>query len=143
METIFLLLNLRDIRERYSLDFNITVEMQSERNQKLVGYGNNTDYLVSSSMSSLILAQVSESPELIDVFGELLSNQGNELYLKSVELMRMEGSYTVRDLRWIMLMRGYVMIGFLDKEKNSRYNLPLNEVVMLTGDDALIVIGEH
>ncbi len=141
LETIFLLLKVRDIRERYCLDFNITVEMQSERNQRLIGYGNYTDYLVSASMSSLILAQVSESPELIDVFEELLSKQGNKLYLKGAALMRMEGSYTVRDLRWIMLMRGCVLIGLLDKEKNSRYNLPLNEVVMLTGDDALIVIG--
>ena len=29
MEAIFLLLNLRDIRKRYNLDFNITMEMQN------------------------------------------------------------------------------------------------------------------
>ena len=34
MESIFLLLNLREIREKYQLDFNITSEMRREKNQK-------------------------------------------------------------------------------------------------------------
>ena len=88
MESIFLLLNLRDIRKRFNLDFNITVEMQQEHNQKLVSRGDHTDFLVVSNMSSLILAQLAESPELIDVFREILSNEGNELYLKNVGLLR-------------------------------------------------------
>ncbi len=36
MESILLLMNLRDMRERNGLDFNITVEMRREYNQKLV-----------------------------------------------------------------------------------------------------------
>ena len=65
MDVIFMLLNLRDIRKRYDLKFNITVEMQKEHNQKLVGRGDHTDFLVASSMSSLILAQLAEKPGFI------------------------------------------------------------------------------
>ncbi|MBR7187677.1 MAG: hypothetical protein IKD53_03890 [Clostridia bacterium] len=50
-----------------------------------------TDFVVTSSMSSLFLAQLAESPELIEVFQEILSNKGNELYLKSAEKLEMVG----------------------------------------------------
>ncbi len=142
MRAIFLLMHLRDIRKRFNLNFNITVEMQKEHNQRLVGSGDHTDFLVASSMSSLILAQLAESPELIDVFRELLSNEGNELYLKDVSVMDMEGKYTMRDLRQIMLEYGYIFLGYLDADKNSWFNLPLDEEVLLTEKDSLIVLGE-
>ena len=142
MEAIFLLLNLRDIRNRYNLEFNITVEMQQEHNQKLVGRGDHTDFLVVSSMSSLILAQLAESPELINVFKEILSNEGNELYLKNVGLSKLEGKHTIRDLRMIMLKHGYIFLGYIDEEKNSYFNLPLDEELDLTKDDNLIVLGK-
>ena len=143
MEVMFLLLNLRDIRKRYDLKFNITVEMQKEHNQKLVGHGDHTDFLVSSSMSSLILAQLAESPELINVFREILSNEGNELYLKNAGKIHLTGDYTVRELRRIFLQHGYILIGYLDAEKNSRFNLPLDEIMTLTEEDSLIVLGER
>ena len=143
MEAIFLLMNLRDIRKRYDLRFNITVEMQREHNQKLVGRGDHTDFLVASSMASLILAQLAESPELIDVFREILSNEGNELYLKSVSLLQLEGNHKVRDLRLRLLRQGYIFLGVLDGEKRSRYNLPLKDEIVLDKEDYLIVLGEQ
>ena len=141
METIFLLLNLRDIRNRYDLDFNITVEMQQEHNQKLVGRGDHTDFLVTSSMSSLILAQLAESPELISVFREILSNDGNELYLKNSGLIKLQGDYSIRDIRMLMIEHGYIFLGYIDEEKNSHFNLPLDEVITLNKDIDLIVLG--
>ena len=142
MDAILLLMNLRDIRKRFGLEFNITIEMQKEHNQRLVGRGDHTDFLVSSSMSSLILAQLAESPELIDVFREILSNTGNELFLKNVGAMGMTGSFSVRNLRQIMLSNGYIFLGHLDSEKNSHFNLSLDEKLELTKDDYLIVLGE-
>ena len=143
METIFLLLNLRDIRKRYNLSFNITVEMQSERNQKLVGSGDNTDFLVSSSMSSLFLAQLAESPELIGAFREILSNKGNEVYLKNAGLLNLTGKHTIRELRQILLKQRYILLGYLDSQKNSSFNLPLQEELDLISTDSLIVLGEN
>ena len=142
MKAIFLLMHFRDIRKRFGLQFNITVEMQKEYNQKLVGSGDHTDFLVASSMSSLVLAQLAESPELIDVFREILSNEGNELYLKDVSLMDLQGIYTARNLRNIMLQQGYIFLGYLDAEKRSRFNLPLDEELTLTDADSLIVLGQ-
>lgn len=143
MEVICLLLRLRDIRERENLRFNITVEMQKEHNQSLVHGEDNTDFLVSSSMSSLILAQLAESPQLISAFREILSNKGNELYLKNAEDIRMTGSWTVRDLRRIILQKGYIMLGYLDTEYVSHFNPPLDDEIRLGKDDWIIVLGEN
>ena len=142
MKGVFLLLSLRDIRKRKGLDFNVTVEMQKEQNQKLTGRNDHIDYLVASSMSSLILAQLAESPELIEVFREILSNKGNELYLKSAGQMRLTGEFSVRDLRRIMLKKGYILMGDLDAEKHSTVNRRPDEKISLTAEDQLIVIGE-
>ena len=143
MEAIFLLVNLRDIRERYGLGFNITVEMQKEKNQNLVGAGDHSDFLVASSMASLILAQIAESPDLIGVFREILSNEGNELYLKNPELLHVAGSHTVQDLRLSLLHKGYILLGILDQEKSSAFNLPLDASVQLTAQDNLIVLAHE
>ena len=142
MEAIFLLLNLRELRRDLGLDYNITVELQKEHNQKLAGSGESTDYLVTSSMSSLILAQLAESPALIDVFREILSNEGNELYLRQTGSMGLTGTFTGRDLRRIMLREGYIFLGHLDGTKGSRFNIPLDEEIRLDGKDHLIVFGE-
>ena len=142
MEGIFLLLNLRELRRDLGLGYNITVELQKEHNQKLAGSGESTDYLVTSSMSSLILAQLAESPALIDVFREILSNEGNELYLKQTGAMGLTGTFTGRDLRRIMLREGYIFLGHLDGKKGSRFNIPLDEEIRLDGKDHLIVFGE-
>ena len=142
MEAAFLLLALRDIRSRAGLSFNITVEMQRERNQKLVGRGDQTDFLVSSSMSSLIVAQLAENPGMIDVFHEILSNEGNEIYLKNAGLLGLHGTFTVRDLRRIMLRQGYVLLGLLDADRQSFFDLPLDKELALRGGDCLIVLGE-
>ena len=142
METIFRLLDMRDIRTRLGLGFNITVEMRLEKSEELVGQGESTDFLVSSNMSSLILAQLAENPELVDVFREILSNKGNELLLKNAGDLRLTGRYSVRDLRRIMLRYGFVLLGRLDAQNNSTFNLPLEAVLELTDEDSLIVLGE-
>ncbi len=140
MESIFLLLNLRDLRTRCGLRFNITAEMRAERNQSLVAGGDRTDFVVASSMSSLCLAQLAESPELVDVFRELLSNEGNELYLKSAARLGLAGTHTVRRLRAAALRERFILLGYI-RDGQSVFNPPLDESVTLDPADQLIVLG--
>lgn len=143
MEAIMILLNLRDFRKRYGLNYNAVIELQLEHNQKLVGDGDHTDYIVSSSMSSLILAQLAETPELLTVFDEILSNKGNELFLKNAGKLGLTGTYTVQELRAIAMKYGYIFLGIIDEEKNSAFKLQLKEKVILSEEDCLIVLGEN
>ena len=117
--------------------------MQLEHTQRLVGRGAHTDFLVASSMSSLILAQLAESPELLSVFREILSNKGSELYLKNVGRLGLAGTHTVGSLRQVMLRRGCILLGDLDREKYSTFNRPLSDTITLSEEDCLIVLGEE
>ena len=144
MHSIFNILTLRDIRDRFGLNFNITVEMRLEINQNLVISEAHTEFILSSNMSSRFLAQLSESPELIKVFNELLTNEGNEVYMKTAEELHCEGTWTGLELRRRLLPQHYVMIGYMDGESlQSSFDLSLNDSVTLKPNDKLIVIGEN
>lgn len=144
MQTIFTLLTLRDIRDRLGLSYNITSEMRRENNQNLLIPDNETEFVVSSNMSSLFLAQLSESPELIQVFNELLTNEGNEVYLKTAQKLHCAGTWTGMDLRRRLLPQHYVMIGYMRAETfESTFEISLDDHVTLQPEDKLIVIGEN
>lgn len=144
MQTIFTILTLRDIRERLGTNYNITAEMRRENNQNLLIPDNSTEFVVSSNMSSLFLAQLSESPELIKVFNELLTNEGNEVYLKTAKELHCTGTKTVLELRRRLLALRYVMIGWMDAgTMESTFDISLDDSITLKPNDMLIVIGEN
>ena len=143
MNTIYLLLNLRELRLKYHLRYNITAEMRRERNQNLVGDGDHTDFIVASNMSSLFLAQLAESPRLISAFREILSNQGNELFMKKAVNLHCVGEYTVHELRQILHRQGYIFLGWMNADGTYRFNPPVDEKMKILGTDSLIVFGEN
>ena len=144
VQNIFTVMTLRDIRDRLRLNFNITAEMLRENKQKLLIPDNDTEFVVSSNMSSLFLAQLSETPELVKVFNELLTNEGNEIYLKTAEEMHCVGTRSVLELRRRLIPQRYVMIGYMDAETfQCSFELSLGDSVTLKPDDKLIVIGEN
>lgn len=142
LKSIFIIMNLREIRMEKQLQYNITVEMRREHNQNLVVSDDNTDFVVSSSMSALFLAQLAESPELSTAFKELLSNDGNELYLIRAKDYKCTGKRTVMELRKHLMAHRLILIGYIDESDNSVFNPGLFDVLILTDKDRLIVIGE-
>ena len=144
LRNIFTIMTLRHIRKRLRLNFNITVEMRRENNQNLLIPDPDTEFVVSSNMSSLFLAQLSESPELIKAFDELLTNEGNEVYLKTAEELRCAGTRSVLELRRRLIPQRYVMIGYMTAEDfHCFFELSLSDTVTLKPKDKLIVIGEN
>lgn len=143
METIFMILHLRDLRARQHLKFNITAEMCRESNQNLIQGSDHTDFVVSSSMSSLFLAQIAENPELVGVFREILSNAGSELFLKNAEELQLTGRHSVAELRCRLLQHRCVFLGYMDEQKESRFNPPLREKLDIRPGDCFIVLSEE
>ena len=144
LRNIFMIMTLRDIRARFGLRFNITAEMRRENNENLLVPENDTEFVVSANMSSLFLAQLSESPELLSAFDELLTNEGNEVYLKSAAELHCVGERTALELRRRLSPQRYVMLGYMDaKTLECFFTLSLDDTVTLKPDDKLIVIGEN
>jgi hypothetical protein len=143
MDSIFLLLNLRDIRNKYHLRYNITAEMRREKNQSLVTGYDNTDFIVASNMSSLFLAQLAESPQLLSAFAEILSNKGNELYLKTPKNLNCLGNLSVLEIRNRLYRQGYIFLGIMDENNEYLFNPGLDLKLEIRSTHKLIVFGEN
>lgn len=76
------LLHLRDIAEHRQASFSIVSEMLDERNRQLAEVTRVDDVIVSDKIISLMLTQIAENRELSQVFSELFSAQGSEIYLR-------------------------------------------------------------
>ena len=80
--TLVTLLHLRDIAERRGARFSIVSEMLDEHNRELAEVTRVDDVIVSGQIISLMLAQISESRHLAEVFRQLFSAEGAEIYLR-------------------------------------------------------------
>lgn len=80
--TLLTLLHLRDIGQQSGRSFSIVSEMLDERNRELAEVSHADDYVVSSRVLSLLLAQIAETPDLADVFRDLFDADGAEIYLR-------------------------------------------------------------
>ncbi len=90
--TLIALLHLRDIAERGRLRVPIVSEMLDDRNRELAQVTKVDDVIVSDQLISLLLSQISENPHLADVFGELFSAAGAEVYLREATSYVANGS---------------------------------------------------
>lgn len=81
--TLITLLHLREM-EKDGNYFNITSEMQDEKNRALAAVTRVDDFIVSSRLTSLLLAQVAHNRDVGPVFDDFFDSLGSELYLKPV-----------------------------------------------------------
>ncbi len=144
IDSILLLLKLQDIKERNDYQYNFVVELNLENSYNVALKNDQIDYIVSSDISSLILAQISENPDLRDVFRELLSNKGNELYSRSIRMFNLgdKHDYSYRGLKEITLSYGYTLLGYIHEGKTVM-NAKLKDRVEFSLNDRLIVLGRH
>jgi hypothetical protein len=80
--TMITLLHLRDILRRVGKSVPITTEMLDGQNRELAAVTEADDFIISNTLVSLVVSQVSENRRLAKVFDELLSPEGYEIYLK-------------------------------------------------------------
>ena len=83
--TLVSLLHVRDILGRFEHQTAVVSEMMDDRNRVLAQVADIDDVVVSGEIVSLIVTQLSEDERLELVFGELLSADGAEIYLRPVE----------------------------------------------------------
>jgi voltage-gated potassium channel Kch len=129
--SLITLLHLRDIEDSQALDFSIVTEMLDVRNRNLALSNRADDFIVSDRLISLLLAQVGESPELNEVFEDLLNPEGAELYLQPAFLYVQTGVeldfYTVTEAA---RRHGEVAVGYrrldLAHEPEQRFGVVLN-----------------
>ncbi|MDX2025629.1 CASTOR/POLLUX-related putative ion channel [Microcella sp.] len=83
--TLVTLLHLRDIRRASGAHFSVVTEMLDDRNTEIADADSADDVIVSDLLVSRLLAQVSRTPRLVDVFDRLFGHEGSETHLRPVE----------------------------------------------------------
>ena len=144
VDVILLLLKLLDIKERNNYDYNLVVELNMEGSYNVAPKNKEIDYIVNSNISSLILAQISENPDLERVFKELLTNRGNELYSKPISNFNLSDKhdYSIASLKEIVLSYRYTLLGVMT-EKEVIMNPDLDRRISFDMEDRLIVLGKE
>ena len=149
--TLITLLHLRDIADRQNLDLPIVSEMLDVRNRDLAQVTRADDFIVSDRLVSLLLSQIAENRDLADVFDDLFSPEGSEIYLKPatdyVEPGRPVSFYTVVEAA---RRRGHTAIGYrrqaLAHDTDAAFGVRVNpdkaRLITLAEADAVIVLAE-
>ncbi|HSO12394.1 MAG TPA: hypothetical protein VLT51_08460 [Anaerolineales bacterium] len=151
-KTLVTLLHLRDMAGRDAKAFSIVSEMLDIRNRELAEVTQVDDFIVSEHLISLMLAQLSESPDLYDVFEDIFDPEGSEIYLKPVSDYVETGTpvnfYTVVEAA---RRRGETAIGYRliseSKDANKAYGIHTNpkksHEVTFAPEDKVVVIAEE
>ena len=111
-----------------------------------------SDYIISDTIISSVISQLSEEKRLYFVFDELLGGEGCEIYLFPAEnyIEDFAREYTFKELSTIVANESSILLGYRDmmervqKEKNYgvHLNVSKNQKIKLKKNDKLIVLFE-
>ena len=150
--TLITLLHLRDIADRLEVHLNVVTEMLDDRNRELAEVTNADDYIVSEKLVSLMMSQLAENPRLAEVFDEVFSSRGSEVYLRPASQYIAEGEsanfYTVLAAA---RRHGETAIGYRieseARDPRRAYGVYLNphkaDRITFAPGDRVIVLAEH
>jgi hypothetical protein len=148
--TTITLLFLRDIAKRSGKHVPMTSEILEIQSRDLAAVAEADDFIVSNSLVSLMLSQLSENPHLVHVFDELFSSKGYELYVKPMSEYLHAGDATFGTLCEAAMRRKEIAIGYRlaksSRDAKAAYgvmvNPPKRTKVSFTHHDHVIVLAE-
>lgn len=155
-ETILILLLIRgeleQERARGEVATTVITELIESENQALAASTGVHDFVVSSRLVSMLLAQISEEPRMDEVYRALFDEEGSEIYLKPATLYldELPARVAFADLIALALQRGEVCLGVKRKAHEDREDLNYGITLApektgawdLDAGDALVVLAE-
>ena len=144
--TLLLLLQMSSIAEKHQLEFTVVSEMRKVENQELAKITKVNDFVVSSNITALMMAQISQNREQRALLEDLLDDDGSEFYRKPAARYVQCGEpvdfYTVGAAA---ARYGEIAIGYQLVREHRFYtvtNPEKAEKITFMPEDALIVIAE-
>lgn len=144
---LMILLQLRHLAQVHNYKISVTSDMLKVENQELAQIARVNDFVVSSNITSLILAQISQTRELKAIFDELLCEAGSEIYVRPAGIYVKAGVpvnfYTVCAA---CAAKQEVPIGYRTKNPDTGEirivtNPPKAQEIRFTDEDALVVLA--
>lgn len=119
-------------------------EILNPRTKDLVSADEMTDFVVSSEITSMILAQVSEQRDLNKVYMDLFSPSGSEIYMKSIERYLDTGSPVLwPQVQSIAQSFNEIAIGCYRNGSPPLIHPKADTPLVFKGGDKLIVLAEN
>ncbi len=157
-ETIMVLIHLRQLArtaraEGVEIYSKIITEVLDSANQDLISQTGVNDFIISNRMVSMIFAQLSEEPKILQVYDDLFEEDGSEIYVKPASLYFENLPVTVQfgDLICAAQTRdreiciGY-KLGALEHDGGENYGIklipPKDSTVTINTGDSLVVVAE-
>ena len=149
--TLITLLQLRAIAAKSGKSFNIVTEMLDDKNRQLAESAEADDFIVSDQLIGLMMSQISENPNLAEVFGYLFSSEGSEISLHPASwYVKLGETVDMHVLIEAAAKRGETAIGYrkadLESSQQNSYGVALNPEKVrrfkLVEGDKVIVLAE-
>ncbi len=137
--TLITLLHLREMEKGSNL-FSIVSEMQDEKNRALAAVTRVDDFIVSSRLTSLLLAQVAHNRDVGPVFDDFFDSLGSELYMKPVARYVTPGAVHYATVVEAARHLDEVALGYLSGGK-LKLNPSRLEPVTLAPEDRILVLA--
>jgi ion channel POLLUX/CASTOR len=148
--TMVTLLHLRDLERIANKKVSITSEILDINNRDLATISEADDFIVSNTLVSLMVSQVSENPHLVAVFDELFGSEGHEIYLKPASDYVKPGKHNFATVCESALRRNEIAIGYrlaaTSNDQAASYGVTINPAktsrIELGAADRVIVLAE-
>jgi voltage-gated potassium channel Kch len=144
------LLTMLHLRSTGSVeDRNVVAELMDPRDVELAAGAESDDFIVSQRLVSLLLAQLSESPHLADVFDDLFTTDGATISLQPFDRFSKPGAVTFGDIVAEARNWGSTAIGYRARSARHRddtladglrINPPKDEVVEFAPGDCVVML---
>lgn len=142
--TLVALIHLRKLLSENN-NTSITTEIIDDNNRQLIKNDNVRDFIVSSNIISSIISQLSENPELQEVFATLFKADGSEIYLRNaVNYFKVGESVTFAEIVKSCFTINETAIGYLKcKQDKMCVNPKKDTIFAIEKEDMLIVLAEE
>lgn len=141
--TAMTVLLLRELFDDAKKDTRIISEMLDPRTKELLEGDGAADFVVSSEITSMLLAQVSEQRQLNAVFADLFDSDGNEIYFKRAAVYAPLGqNVTWLQVQKVARSRGEVALGYMTSKGELVMNPPQDGTYAYNEADRMVVVAE-
>jgi len=145
--TLALLLQLSRYYRLHPRPVLIVSEMLLKKNQALAACARVNDFVVGSNLAALVLTQVAQNRLMHPLFNELLTDEGNEIYIRPVSLFVELGvPVNLYTLAAATALSGQLLLGLRLCRADGRYVVLVNpdkeEMRVFSPEDGAIVLTE-
>jgi Trk K+ transport system NAD-binding subunit len=143
-ETLLTLLHLDTLRKKQKVDPSIVLEIEEPENSDALEYIRVDDFLISNLLVSKIMTQISQNRNLNSVIQELVSEEGNEFYLKRINAyVPVNQSLPFYALIQAAQLRNEVVVGYKRFGKEVILNPSKFETFTFNDKDRLVLVARN